>query len=81
LSIHLFLGLKFLDDPVFFLQVREQTDDETRQREGNQQVQHQNKDMTGFHGFPNRLGKEQLSKIGVKTKVPYVCFISGNEPK
>jgi len=37
--------------------------------------------MAGFHGFPNRFGKKQLSKIGVKTKVPYDCFFTENEPK
>jgi hypothetical protein len=77
----LFLGLKFLDDPVFFLQVHEQADDEARQRESNQEIQHQNKDMTGLHGFPNRFGKKQLSKIRVKTKVSHACFFTENEPK
>jgi hypothetical protein len=64
------LGLKFLDDPVFFLSVRVQADDHARQRESNQEIQHQNKDMARLHGFPNRFGKKQLSEIGVKTKMP-----------
>jgi hypothetical protein len=36
--------------------------------------------MTGLHGFPNRSGKKQLSKIGVKTKVASDCFFTENEP-
>jgi hypothetical protein len=36
--------------------------------------------MAGFHGFPNRLGKKQFSKIGVKTKVSSDCFFTENEP-
>jgi hypothetical protein len=54
----LLLGLEFLDDPVFFLSVRVQEDDHARQRESNQEIQHQNKDMAGFHGFPNRSGEK-----------------------
>jgi hypothetical protein len=37
--------------------------------------------MTGLHGFPNRCGKEQLSKIGVKTKVSDNRYFTENQPK